>query len=199
MRLIGVSQRTTFIEDRGEKRDSLDQRLVAFLLACGVLPVPIPNSRDAAEKLWSRILFEGLVLSGGGDSVKYGGMDPERDETELFLLRRAITSAIPVLGICRGMQLMQDFFHVPLEKISGHVKERMVIIAEGVEKVVNSYHNLGTCVSVPELSVWALAEDGIIKAIRHTKHPLTGIMWHPERNNPFNAEDIALVKNIYEI
>ncbi len=197
MKLIAVSQRTTRIEGRNEKRDSLDQRLVAFLLACQVVPVPIANTREAREELWSRGLFEGLVLSGGANLVKYGGSDPECDETEFFLLKSAIAFGIPVFGICRGMEIIQDYYHVSLGKVSGHVHPHMTITVLGKRKEVNSFHDLGARTTSSELSVWAQADDGVIKAIRHSTLPLTGVMWHPERNDPFDRFDIELVKKIY--
>lgn len=197
MKLVAVSQRTTLIEARNEKRDSLDQRLVVFLSRCGVLPVPIPNTLEVAEKLWQQISFGGVVLSGGGDVSKYGGNDPERDEVEHFLLDRAIDSKIPLWGICRGMEVMQDYFHVSLERVIGHAGVRMTITVNGGAREVNSYHDLGTRSTSPELVVWAQAEDGVIKAVQHKDLSLTGIMWHPERELPFSPEDIALGKKIY--
>ncbi len=47
-----------------------------------------------------------------------------------------------------------------------------------------------------ELEVWAKADDGVVKAIKHKELPVWGIMWHPERLTPFRPEDVELMQNI---
>jgi putative glutamine amidotransferase len=75
---------------------------------------------------------------------------------------------------------------------------RQTIDIEGKEIEVNSYHNFGASESHPPLDTWAHARDGIVKAIRHSEQPLTGIMWHPERITPFAERDIALFRDVFE-
>ena len=64
--------------------------------------------------------IDALLLSGGNDL----GDAPDRDSTELHLLEAARELEIPVLGICRGMQLMASFFGVGVEELSSHVGTR---------------------------------------------------------------------------
>jgi putative glutamine amidotransferase len=45
---------------------------------------------------------------------------------------------------------------------------------------------------------WAVADDGVIKAVRHTGRRMIGVMWHPERLNPFAADDVALFSRFFE-
>jgi len=56
----------------------------------------------------------------------------------------------------------------------------------------NSYHSLGSRKSAEELLVEARAEDGVIEAVRHSSKKIYGMMWHPERNSPFEKSDVAL-------
>jgi gamma-glutamyl-gamma-aminobutyrate hydrolase PuuD len=42
-----------------------------------------------------------------------------------------------------------------------------------------------------------VAADGVVKAVRHSAHPITGIMWHPERIAPFAADDVALFRRVF--
>ena len=63
----------------------------------------------------------------------------------------------------------------------------------------NSYHRFGTTEYRAPLAVWAVAEDEIVKAIRAPNDRVVGIMWHPERFDPFRDDDVALVRRIFEV
>ncbi len=198
MKIVAITQRVAVVPQYGERRDCLDQAWPRFIAACGLLPLPLPNVPEVALELFGRAEVAGLVLTGGNDLAALGGDAPERDATENALLDAAEASGVPVLGVCRGMQLIQQRCAVPLRRVQGHVMARQRIDIEGEETEVNSYHNFAASESRPPLEVWALARDGIVKAVRHSARPVTGIMWHPERNAPFDARDIALFRRIFE-
>ena len=50
----------------------------------------------------------------------------------------------------------------------------------------------------PPLMTWAIADDGVIKAVRHAGRRMIGVMWHPERLEPFAADDVALFSRFFE-
>jgi N5-(cytidine 5'-diphosphoramidyl)-L-glutamine hydrolase len=79
------------------------------------------------------------------------------------------------------------------------VTPREVIRIEGELKEVNSYHRLGALDSRPPLETWAVADDGVVKAVRHSTQRITGIMWHPERMAPFSPSDVALFRRIFGV
>ena len=124
-----------------------------------------------------------------------GGDAPERDAVEEVLLKIAMDAGIPVLGVCRGMQVILDHFGAVLQPVKGHVASEQSLEIEGTTSVVNSYHDWGTTEAPECLDVWARAADGVIKAVRHGDKPLCGIMWHPERIHPFRKDDVQLLKN----
>jgi putative glutamine amidotransferase len=186
------------IPEYGERRDCLDQAWPRFLHACGLLLLPIPNVPEVALEMFRRTDLAGLVLTGGNDLAAVGGNAPERDRTENALVDEAESRGLPVLAVCRGMQLIQHRHGIALSRIEGHVAPRQTIAIRGKETEVNSYHCFGARESRPPLEVWAVAGDGVIKAIRHASRPTTGIMWHPERNSPFAADDIALFRSVFE-
>ena len=151
----------------------------------------MPYAREAG--------IAGLVLTGGNDLAVLGGDAPERDAVENALLDLAERRGLPVLGVCRGMQVIQQRFAIPLRRVEGHVAQRQVIRIDGEPREVNSYHRFAAFDSRPPLDVWAVAADGVVKAIRHSAQPITGIMWHPERSAPFSPADVLLFRRVFEV
>jgi putative glutamine amidotransferase len=141
----------------------------------------------------------GLVLTGGNDLAALGGDAPERDAVENALLDLADRRGLPVLGVCRGMQVIQQRWAIPLRRVEDHVTPHQVIRVDGEPTGVNSYHHFAAFESRPPLDVWAVADDGVIKAIRHAARSTTGIMWHPERMDPFAVADVALFRRVFKV
>lgn len=199
MKAVAITQRVSVVPVDGERRDCLDQSWTKFLAACGLLPVLLPNVAEAALGLCKRAGIAGLVLTGGNDLAVLGGDAPERDAVENALLDLAERRGLPVLGVCRGMQVIQQRFAIPLRRVEGHVAQRQVIRIDGQPKEVNSYHHFAAFNSRPPLDVWAVAADGVVKAIRHSAQPIAGIMWHPERSAPFSPADVVLFRQVFGV
>ncbi len=197
MKPIAVTQRVEIVPNYCERRDVLDQRWTDFLGRAGMLPLLVPNNPDALPRLLDHFPVEGILLTGGGDLIAYGGNAPERDATEAALIRFAIEEQVPLIGVCRGMQAIQHFFGVGLDAVSGHVAKEQTVIVDGRRQAVNSYHCFGTKATSPELEVRALAEDGVIEAVSHRRYAIHGVMWHPERLSPFRAADIDFFRRIF--
>jgi len=196
MKKVAITQRVSVVPEYGERRDCLDQAWPRFLAACGLMPLTLPNIIEVATALCAGTDVTGLVLTGGNDLAVLGGDAPERDAVENALLDLAERRGLPVLGVCRGMQVIQQRFAIPLRRVEGHVAERQVIRINGQPKEVNSYHHFAAFDSRPPLDVWAVADDGVVKAIRHSAQPITGIMWHPERSVPFSPADVVLFRQV---
>lgn len=198
MKRILVSQRVD-ISAHGERRDALDQRWVQLLAACGLATIPVPNLAENVAALFSLPEIAGVLLTGGNDLPSCGGDVPERDATETALIEGAVQHQLPVLGVCHGMQVIQSRYGVTLEAVAGHVMPEQDILINGVRTQVNSYHRYGTRSSSNDLPVWAVADDGVVKAVRHVKLPIVGIMWHPERIKPWAARDCALIRQHFGV
>lgn len=199
MKKVGVTQRVLNLTQFGERRDCLDQAWPRFLTACGLMPLALPNVIEAAMAVCNGADVSGFVLTGGNDLAALGGDAPERDAVENALLDFAEQRGLPVIGVCRGMQLIQERFAIPLRRVEGHVVQRQMISVEGEPREVNSYHYFGAQETKPPLAVWAVAPDGVVKAIRHSSRAITGIMWHPERRTPFSPSDVALFRQIFAV
>jgi len=199
MKRVAVTQRVSVVPTYSERRDCLDQAWTKFLAACGLLPVLLPNVNEPAMALCEGTGVAGLVLTGGNDLVECGGDAPERDAVEFALLDWAERRGLPVLGVCRGMQVIQQRFGIGLHRVEGHVARSQLIRIEGEPREVNSFHHFAASESRPPLDVWAVADDGVVKAIRHSTLPITGIMWHPERCSPFSPADMELFREVFKV
>ena len=160
-------------------------------------------------------LLDGIIFSGGADiSPKYysgdeshpklGLPDPERDQTEFALLDLALRrKALPILMICRGMQLLNTAMKGDLHEHIADVHpdnihqgkdsfwtqqeytiengSLLATIAKQEKQSARSGHHQGVKSVGNNLTVAALAADGIVEAIEHTDHPFClGVQWHPE-------------------
>ena len=197
MTLIAVSQRVDIVAEYNERRDSLDQAWVKFLESCNIQPVIVPNDPDVAVCLVEALNVSGILLTGGNNLVSCGGDAPERDKTETQLFDWARKRDKPVGGVCRGMQLIQQSLGVRLTRVSGHVDVVHDISTQSGSRVVNSFHSFGATDTVGGLSVWAEAKDGVIEAVRHKTEKILGVMWHPERHNTFDPNDVELFRSFF--
>ena len=203
---IGISQRIEKIISRDEIRDTIDHRIINWLSNIGLIPILIPNSliyenqTCKKQKLLQRWLeqtkLDAIILSGGNNI----GEMILRDLTEHYLLDWAQENNVPVLGICRGMQMMSVYFGGQLEKKTGHVATRHKLIFDSskflLPKNVNSFHQF-TLIKCPQMfTVLATSEDGCIEAIIHNKLPWEGWMWHPEREPEINKIETERFKKL---
>lgn len=193
MRIVAVSQRVDHYPDRNETRDALDQRLAAFVSICGHMPVPVPNALGRAIRDWLAVVHPAAVVLSGGNDI---GQCAERDDTELALLTYAQERHVPVLGICRGMQMLAHWSGTDLHPVQGHVRTRHCLSGE-IAGEVNSYHGFALAICPADFEVLARSEDGEIEAIRHQSLRWEGWMWHPEREENFAARDVQRIKALF--
>lgn len=179
----------------------------------GGVPVLLPPRTEAADAV-DRL--DGLVLTGGPDicPCRYGA-DPhphtgkprdERDATELAVLRRALQLGVPVLGICRGAQLLNvalggtltqhlpDLLghsgHNPAPGVYGPVAVTLdpgglVGATLGAAVVGLCHHHQGIERLADGLRVTGLAADGTIEAVELPgRRFVVGVQWHPEQDDP---------------
>jgi N5-(cytidine 5'-diphosphoramidyl)-L-glutamine hydrolase len=199
MNTVAVTQRVTVDPVHGYRRDCLDQIWIKFLRHCGLVPVPVPNVVGAALALCETASVQAIVLTGGNNLAAYGGDAPDRDATECALLDLAEQRGLPVLGVCRGMQMILHRFGVPLRRVDGHVASHQRIRIEARNAEVNSFHEFGAVEVREPLTAWAVADDGVIEAVKHESGRMIGIMWHPERLDPFTVDDTALFSRFLRV
>ncbi len=190
----------------------------------GGVPVIIPPLLTEAD--WRPLLLrlDGLLLTGGEDIAPLhygegpqswlGGVDEERDASELGLVEQALALELPILGICRGQQLLnvalggtlyqditaqlsQALEHAlvpgrPMERITHSVTiepdSTLAEVLGGVEFGVNSAHHQAVRRPGEGLRVVARSEDGVIEGLELLDHPFClSVQWHPEAMLKVNA------------
>ena len=194
---------------------TLAQAYYMSVLEAGGTPVVIPSYDD--EKALVSLLdsLDGIVLSGGADidpdylneePIDGISINPRRDAQELMLVRLATDRHIPVLGICRGIQMLAAALGGKLyqdirTQHGSDSMEHSQSIARGlpshevrIEKdsllyslmgteilAVNSFHHQAVREVPVGFRVTAVAPDGIIEAMESTAfRPILGVQWHPE-------------------
>jgi len=188
---------------------TLNEGFCQLVEEAGGTPVILTATADV-EGLASRI--DGLVLSGGGDVVpeRYGAtahpatgwLDPRRDDFELALVRALRRRGRPILGVCRGMQLVNVALggtlvqHLPdLTDVDHEAVERWDATAHRIEietgsrlcrlmsterMDVNSVHHQAIGELGEGLRAVAWAPDRVVEAIESETEPILAVQWHPE-------------------
>lgn len=202
---IGLTMRTAQAAGYDEPRDCIAHDWALFLQralpGCQWLLVPnIGASVTDYVRGWG---IDGFILSGGNDI----GASPVRDETEEALLRLAQSAQMPVLGVCRGAQMLNAHFGGTIAPCRGHVGSRHAVTlgqpvgshAVGDSIEVNSYHGM----AVPadglgnKLLPLALDDAGNVEGFSHVSLPWAGLMWHPERENMPTSHDRMIVGKVF--
>lgn len=217
---IGITD--TFSEDKFEQYVdwilSVDEKIEA---------VKLSNKLDNVSEINK---IDGLLLSGGGDIhpryyekenqiTKAKGIDEERDEFEFDLIKQALNNDMPILGICRGIQVMNVYLggSLTVDLLSGGFNDHtsqldqilkhsisieqksMLYILTGIPEIdVNSFHHQAVERLGKGLMCSALSSDGVIEAaewvIKDTMPFLMLVQWHPERTiNDFLSQKLARI------
>lgn len=183
---IALTLRVTGATGYNEPRDSLSQDWCGWVTGLGMTPVLIPNVLPDPVAYLKALQIHALLLTGGDDV----GDPPERARTEEALFHHAAAAALPVLGVCRGLQLINSLMGGTLTPIADHVANTHTVrIADpwqqfyGKTARVNSFHNIGIASNAlgEDLVVTAEDENGYVEAARHNRLPIAAVMWHPER------------------
>ncbi len=207
-----------------ELRYSLHRGYVDAAWAAGAMPVVLapPPPGEPLDRFVEYVTScDGLMLTGGGDidpgaygevpSAPLMSVDPTRDAAELAATHAALEAGLPVLGICRGIQLLavasggtlhQDlgaagFTGHHWEEERQHETVHLVEASAGslaaavlpTDRLVNSIHHQAVKTLGADLVTTAVSEDGVIEAVEGDR--VLGLQWHPERLFSTDARHLA--------
>jgi putative glutamine amidotransferase len=213
--LIGITMRNGRDID-GHPTAVLQHSYINAVTGAGGVAILIPCNlpQEMLLDLYARL--DGILFSGGGDIAldhfagdvhpRIDGVDPMRDSVELALLRSAAEGGKPMLGICRGAQLMnvalggtlythlRDQFPNALDHDYPGNLRRTLVHPVNVNEAsraagnfgetllnVNSLHHQGLKDIAPALKVVGHASDGLVEVVEMPNHPYAvAVQWHPE-------------------
>ena len=179
------------------------------VLEAGGLPLHLPLDSEPRSLIH---LLDGLLLSGGEDvsptfysqepGITTGPSSQERDEFELELIDLAIQNGVPILGICRGSQILNVFrggsliqhleepTYLPhMSSVRDRSERSHTVLFEpgsllhslyGESQDVNSFHHQAIDTLGLGVSATAKSDDGVIEAIELDDHAAIAVQWHPE-------------------
>ena len=195
---IGITLRVENIEKYNEKRDAISHEWVNFIEKANGIPIFIPNTLTDTKSFLDEIELDGIILSGGDNK----GDSQDRDRTEQNLIEFGIDRKIPILGVCRGMQVINDYFggsHKITDNDEHISKNHDILITNKIikeytdleKRIVNSFHHniildkdLGT-----DLIMFAKSSiDNTVEGFFHKQLLIIGVMWHPEREKDSEIE-----------
>ena len=164
----------------------------------------IPNSLLNSKNLINNINKKDLIILPGGNDIQgENHLFKIRLKIEKDLLNLSIRKKIPLLGVCRGMQVINKYFGGDIKKIKGHMNTKHPVIMkknlfERPKIIVNSFHNYCiTSKNVPkELEILATDNQSNIEMFKHRKLKILGVMWHPEREKNLKNLDKIIKKLI---
>ena len=207
MKKIALTQRLVRISEYDEIRNSLDIRWQELLLTIDLIPIPLPLNVDLS--LYNGLEINGIILTGGNDlrSQSDNMLSKIRDKHENQCISYAIENSIPLFGVCRGMELIAEYFGSTFKRVDDHVAKRhqIVPVIENEHKnyfniieSVNSYHKYAIDVLGDELETLSICpDDNVIEAIVHKEYKIFAQMWHPERDNPFDLNNCKIISSFF--
>ncbi len=204
---IGITCNVVGFENR------LSSAYVRAVAESGAVPLLLPVT--VSKSCWRQMLKEvdGLLLSGGGDPdarrfgeealPSQGAVQPWRDSMELFMARESLQNGMPLLGICRGAQVLNiaagGTLHQDLSGIAGVQHDQraprnypihqvrimrdslLYSIVQCERLLVNSFHHQAVRSAGKFMRVSAQAKDRVVEAVEVMDHPFAlGVQWHPE-------------------
>ncbi|MFR7592416.1 MAG: gamma-glutamyl-gamma-aminobutyrate hydrolase family protein [Longibaculum sp.] len=199
--------------ENGRYQQYVNQDYISAIEKAGGIPLLLSVS-DHFEIIDEQIQhIDGLLLIGGEDvnplyyhenwQFEQDESDSRRDEYEMELIKKCTDQRIPILGICRGLQIINVAFGGTLyqdnQKISEYIfqhrqkerrdypthsirinKDSFLYPIFGDKVMVNSFHHQSIKKIADDFRVVARSEDSIIEAIQHNYLNICGVQWHPE-------------------
>ena len=163
----------------------------------------IPISYKINLSFFKKIKVDGIIFSGGNSLNKFEKKKQNllRDKFETNLFNYFKKKNLPILAVCRGMQLISDLNNTKLFKTRNHVTKGHNIILNNKKIInVNSYHTFLIKKTPSQFKVLAQhKKDKSIEAMKHKKNKILCLMFHPERKSKDQTKVNKLFKEFFKI
>jgi len=226
---IGI---TISVESKNGREDySIPADYLTAVIKSGASPVLIPPIEEHSKLEEYLESIDGLLLTGGDDispelyGEKNTGLSRHismrRDEAELYIIGRAVHFGLPVLGICRGFQILNAYFGGSLfqdigSQFNGVINHAnsfnnatdlhhevffeygttLMKISGVPDMIVNSRHHQGIKTLGTELKPAAYAGDGLVEAFENMEMNIIAVQWHPENIARLGGKYTALFDDL---
>jgi len=209
MKKIAITQRLIEKKSYFEIRDALDVRWAKLFEKLDFLPIILPSHYKKIDYFFDSIKIDGVILTGGEDlhSIDKNNLSKKRDAFEKNLISYAIKNNIPLFGVCRGFQIIAEYFGSQIEKCKGHVGvDHSLKISDNSKfknnlidiRKIKCYHNYSIKELKNGLIISARSEDETIEAFEHKSKPIFAHLWHSEREEPFDGHKLKIIKNFFK-
>ena len=210
-------------DKHGEYYDYLESSYIKYLNQYDINPIILPNNTKDIIKFYKKNKCTHIILTGGDDispslynkkGRKINNNFYQRDLNEKILIKYSMEKKVPILGICRGFQIINVCLGGKLTKDINKItkpinirKHKVIFTKEFIEIIkkksitVNSYHNQGITQSqlAVDLVPLGFSDDGkLVEIYKHNELPIIGIQWHPERKNFCKGFDKHIFKLFLE-
>lgn len=200
MNILAVAARVEYLDDTWKYfcNESYVQAIQQFHWTPLIVPTTY-HAKDIAS------IADALLLPGGYDIASCYLQQPLHEKAHLYehpmdhfdftLVDAFVKARKPILGICRGMQILNVYFNGGLHQhidVTTHEESphAHIVIPEKntvfehllqVQQPVNSYHHQAVSILGEDLLVGARSKDGTIEAFSHKDLPIIAVQWHPEK------------------
>lgn len=192
-----VTQNLIFNKSKNIYQSELTLDINEYFIKQNIFLIPISNSLISKKKIENfieKFEIKLLILTGGND-IPINKKKSIRDILELRLIEISIKKKIKILGICRGMQILNYYYSGKIKKIYNHVrvKHKINVISKfkkALPTIVNSFHNYGILKKglSANFSPIAFDKNENVEAFIDKEFRILGIMWHPERDQKIKKD-----------
>ena len=191
MKKIVITQRIS-LNKYNSIVDTIEHDWIELLESLNFNTFLVSNKINKIYDWLNNVEPDGIIFTGGDDIVPKNDKHNHkilRDRLEERILKWLMKNkSIPLLGVCRGMQVINNFLNGHIIRVEGHTQPHKITFSENLffkakTKMVNSFHNNSISHKSigDDLAPFALSDDGNIEGFGHNNLQWQGIMWHPER------------------
>ncbi len=173
--------------------DYFDKKKIEFTI--------IPNSRIFNFNQIQKKKIKLIILPGGNDLISKSYLSKIRLNNEIKLINFGLKNNIPILGVCRGMQVLNYFYKGRQKKVKNHMRTRHEVYFENnffnkKKLIVNSFHNFGIPKNLLAKNLLPIGFDKKknVEFFKHKQLKIFGVMFHPEREKKKNNLELLIKK-----